>query len=96
MYYTSHAARLRGAIESGREERAVPEAVISVICVEESQPHCSTTDSDGVFFFWDLKVGRKYSLKIEADGISTSVHELHLDGEYTDLGKIAVQEVETS
>jgi len=94
VYYTSHAARLRGTIENEKKGHAVS-AIITVMCLEEDQPHFSSTDSDGVFFFWDLKIRRRYSLKIEADGFSTSIHELHLDEEYTDLGRIVVKEVET-
>ncbi|GAI12381.1 unnamed protein product, partial [marine sediment metagenome] len=50
-------------------------------------------DSDGVFFLWNLKVRRKYSVGTEAAGFSHSTHELYLDEEYTDLGRILLSEL---
>ena len=90
VYYTAHAARLRGGVESRKTKRAVQGATVTVKCLGDGGSTSVKTDSDGVFFFWDLKVRRKYLIGIEADGLSYGPREVCPDEEYTDLGKIPI------
>lgn len=93
IYYTAHAARLRGTIASKKTGQAIRGAIITVKCLGEGQSSSASTDSDGVFFFWDLKIRTKYTVSVEADGFSPSTRELYLDAEYTDLERIPVSEL---
>jgi len=88
VYYTAHAARLRGTIKSKRTGYAVPGAVVTLKCLDEEESSSSSTDSDGVFFFWDLKTQNKYSVSIKNQKGSHSTRELYVDEEYIDLGTI--------
>ena len=91
VYYTAHAARLRGIVESQEIGYAVQGASVTVKCLDGEGSTSAMTDSDGVFFFWNLKVRRRYSINIEASGFSPVTRELRLDEEYTDLGRIPVR-----
>lgn len=90
VYYTAHAARLRGTIVSQKTGYAVQGANVTLKSSDEEKSSSASTDSDGVFFFWDLKIRRKYSVSIEAAGFSHSKLECYLDGEYIDLGTILI------
>jgi len=88
VYYTAHAARLRGTVESKKAGHAVRGATVTLKCLDKEESSSTITDSDGVFFFWNLEIRRKYSVDIKADGFSHSTRELYIDEEYTDLGRI--------
>ena len=93
VYYTAHAARLRGTIKSKKTGLTVPGAAVTLKCVDTEESNSTSADSDGVFFFWNLKIRRKYLLDIETDGFSRSTRELYLDAEYTDLGPVLITEL---
>lgn len=93
VYYTAHAVRLRGTIVSKKTGHAIPGATVTLKCLDEEGSSSTSADSDGVFFLWNLKVRRKYSVGIEAAGFSHSTRELYLDEEYTDLGRILLSEL---
>ena len=93
VYYTAHAARLRGTIESQKTGYPVRGATVTLKCRDEEESSSTSTDSNGVFFFWDLKIRGKYFVSIEADGFSHRTLELYLDEEYTDLRKILIYEI---
>lgn len=90
VYYTAHAARLRGTIES-REKCAVLEGIcVTVQCSATNMSGSTRTDKEGVFFFWALEVRKGYFLRIDADGVPPVTREIYLEEEYTDLGRIYV------
>ena len=90
VYYTAHAAHLRGAVENKETGHPVQGATVTAKCLDEEESNSTSTDSDGLFFFWSLKIRRRYSVTIEADGFSQSTRELYLDREYTDSGRIPI------
>jgi tetrathionate reductase subunit B len=90
VYYTAHAAHLRGVVENRETGNPVQGATVIAKCLDEEESHSTNTDSDGVFFFWSLKVRSRYSVTVEAHGFSRSRRELCLDMEYTDLGRLPI------
>ena len=93
VYYTAHAARLRGTVESAKKKRAVQGATVTAKCLDGGGSTSVKTDLDGVFFFWNLRVRGKYSVSIEADKFLSSTREVYLADVYTDLGRIPVSEL---
>jgi len=90
VYYTSHAARLRGMVESKETGQAVRGANITLECLDEEGTVSTFTGSDGVFFFWNLKVRREYWVGIEFHDFRHRKLKLYLDEEYMELGRIPI------
>ena len=88
VYYTPHAARLSGTVVNQKTGQVVPGASISLQPGDDTHP--AVTDAEGVFFFWNLKVGTTHSMNIAANGFSAIKRKIHLDEEYIDLGKILI------
>jgi Fe-S-cluster-containing dehydrogenase component len=90
VYYTSHAGRLRGIMGSKKTGCTVEGAMISLKCIDTGESWVTNTDEQGIFFFWNLKVQGKYSMRIEANGLILNQVEVYLNKEYTDLGKTEI------
>ncbi|MFC1905053.1 4Fe-4S dicluster domain-containing protein [Chloroflexota bacterium] len=88
VYYTPHAARLRGTVVNQKTGQVVRGA--SVTLQTEKDAPSAVTDSEGVFFFWNLGVGGAYSATITAEGFIPSIRKLHINEDYTDLGNIMI------
>jgi tetrathionate reductase subunit B len=90
VYYTAHAARLKGTIESKETGHPIQGAVVTLKRLDNIESISTNTDSDGVFFFWKLEMRRNYLLVIEADGFPCIESKLGLNEEYLDLGGITI------
>ncbi len=90
IFYTAHAAQLRGAVESRETGHPVPGATVIAQCLNNGEVNSTSTDSEGIFFFWCLRVRKKYLITIEAQGLARSTRELYLEREYTDSGRIVI------
>jgi Fe-S-cluster-containing dehydrogenase component len=90
VYYTAHAARLKGTVTRTRMGHPLQGVTVMANGPEQGETHITSTDSNGVFFFWDLAVRKTYTLRIEAQGLSPVVRDLYLDDSYTDLGALSV------
>lgn len=88
IYYTAHAGRLRGAVWDLEEEKPLNGAKVTLEDTKTEGLCTTTTDADGVFFFWRLDVRSTYSLVIGAKGYSPKEISKELIEEYVDLGKI--------
>jgi len=88
VYYTPHAARLRGNVIRQKTRQVVPGASISLQSGDNA--HSTVTDSDGIFFFWNLRFGSTYLLSIRANGFPLNEREICLDEEYMNLGEILI------
>lgn len=93
VYYTAHTARLRGTLVSKKTRQVVMDADITLGSPDKGRSNLTTTDSDGVFFFWNLEIRKRYTISIKTDGFVRTTRELYLDEEYTDLGLIEIPEL---
>jgi hypothetical protein len=91
VYYTAHAARLRGTVTNKRTGLPIRGIPVVVRYVHGTESLVSCTDSSGVFFFWDLRMRKCYAVRIEAEGCALYTCEISLDDEYTDIGTLALE-----
>jgi len=92
LYYKGRAARLRGVVENKETGHPLPGATVIAKCLDEEGSYSTSTNSEGVFFFWNLKNRRRYLVTVEANGFSQGKRELYLETEYTDSGTIPISE----
>ena len=93
VYYTAHAGRMRGTVWDPMAEKPVQAASVVLKESDTGMSFSTTTDANGVFFFWRLNVGKTYNISIEAEGYSTKKQRKELMEEYAEIGKIPIQKV---
>ena len=91
VYYTAHAGRMRGTVWDPTVEKPVPAARITLQESGTDKSFFTTSDVNGVFFFWRLDVRKTYALLIEAQGYSTKKQRKIIIEEYVELGKIPIK-----
>jgi len=91
VYYTAHAGRMRGTVWDPASQVPVQGATVTIEDSETGESFTTTTDADGVFFFWRLNIPRIYNLGIEAEGYLPKKTLKDLVEEYAELGKIQIQ-----
>ena len=92
VYYTAHAARLKGRVLIEATGVPVEGATITVLRIQDGPSRRTCTDSDGVFFFWDLRLRNTYLLTVEVNGHIAFSSDILMSKEYMDLGEIRVPE----
>jgi Fe-S-cluster-containing dehydrogenase component len=90
VYYTAHAARLRGKVLIKETDFPVKGATIAVLRIMDGMLRRTSTDGDGIFFFWDLRLRSAYLLTIEVNGHTAFSREILVNNEYMDLGRIQI------
>ena len=87
VFYTSHASRLRGTIISAASGQLIAGANVTLES-EETSPVQLRTDSNGIFFAWQLKNNTQYRIKVTATGFYSYSNEITVSGEYQDIGTL--------
>jgi len=91
VYYTQHAGRMRGTVWDATAEKPVKTASVTLKESDSGISFSTTTDSDGVFFFWRLNVGNAYTISINAEGFSKETQKVEIIEEYIELGRIPIK-----
>ena len=91
IYYTAHAGRIRGTVWDPVMEKPVQAARITLQESGTEKSFFTTSDVNGVFFFWRLDVKKTYTIIIEAQGYSTKKQIKELIEEYVELGNIPIK-----
>jgi len=90
VYYTRHAARLKGTVREKHSGIPIAGVAVRITCLGEGITETTRTDSGGVFFFWSLKADLRYVLTIEDDCCAPISMDVDLQSEYLDIGSISV------
>jgi tetrathionate reductase subunit B len=90
VYYTGHAARLKGTLKSEKTGHPIQGVIVTLKRLDNTESFFTYTDSYGVFFFWKLEIRRDYCLVLEGDEFKRIEHKLNLQEEYWDLGEITL------
>ncbi len=84
VFYTPQAARLRGRIINRKTGRAIPGIEVTVKH-SGTEPATTVTDDQGIFFYWNLKLGSSYQLSLDSFSC-----EITLPDEYNILPDISI------
>ena len=88
VYYTKHAGRMSGTVLDLASQVPVQGANITLEDSETGELLTTTTDANGVFFFWRLKIPSIYNLEVEAEGYLSQRIQKKLVEEYVELEEI--------